>query len=97
MQTFLNWEQEVIGYETEEINKKDYVVKVWCRLCAKHAAVIKSSASIKGSAIKSVEAFIKGTTSVNKFQVQRHLSGDAHKISVREEGKLPPEVSLNLL
>ena len=94
LQTFLNLEKDVIGFETSDGNDgKTYVVKIWCRLCAKHASLLQRHSSIKGTAKKSMEAFIKGTTSVTKFQVDRHLGGEIHKISIREEGKLPVDVS----
>lgn len=94
LETFLNWDKNIIGYEEEDINGKTFVVKIWCRLCAKHSASIRRESSCKGSVKKSMEAFISGTKSVTKYQVDRHLAGDVHKISIREEGKLPVDVSL---
>ena len=93
-ETFLNWDKNVIGYEEEKINGKTYVVNIWCKLCAKHSVLIRKESSCKGSVKKSIEAFISGTKSVTKYQVDRHLAGDVHKISMREEGKLPVDVRL---
>ena len=93
LQTFLNWKKPEIGFVVVEISKKSYVTKIWCKLCAKNSEKIKQRSSCKGSVKKSVEAFIIGTNVVTKYQVDRHLSGEIHKIAVCEEGKLPENVS----
>ena len=95
LSTFLNWKKTEMGYRVEEICKKIYVTYIWCKLCAKHSKTIRHGSSFKESIKKSIEAFVEGTNVVTKYQVDRHLSGEVHKIGVREEGKLPENVSRN--
>ena len=74
--TFKNYGKEsIIGSKTEERKGKTFVTFVWCKLCAKHKTVILSNPLCKGSARKSVEAYINGTNSVSKWNIDRHLEG----------------------
>ena len=58
--TFFSWKQsDIIGYEKIEEKGKSYVVKVWCKLCARHKS--KLNQQLKGSAKTSALAFINGT------------------------------------
>ena len=90
--TFLNWKKQEIGYNVEEIGGKSYVVKIWCKVCARHGEKIRYGPEFRGSVQSSVDAFITGTTSVTKFQVDRHLAGPFHKKAVAEEDQLPASV-----
>ena len=66
--TFYSWSvNDIIGCEKVEENGKNYVVKVWCKLCAKHKSSLNFQ--LKGAAKASAIAFIDGTTSVTKSQV----------------------------
>lgn len=70
LQTFLSWKKEdIIGYETKMINGENLVIKIWCKLCAKHKQAILNDPSIKGSIKKSMVAFTVGTCVVTKGQV----------------------------
>ena len=70
LSTFLSWEKEnVIGYTEETINSKQYVTKIWCKICAKHKNEILNSTLLKGAATKSIKAFTEGTNVVTKHQV----------------------------
>ena len=65
----------IIGSKTETKNGKIMVTFVWCKLCAKHKTVILANPLCKGSAKKSVEAYINGTNCVTKWNIDRHLEG----------------------
>lgn len=65
----------IIGSKTEIKNGKVMVTFVWCKLCAKHKTVILANPLCKGSAKKSVEAYINGTNCVTKWNIDRHLEG----------------------
>ena len=53
--TFFSWEK---GYRTFEQQGKQYVNKIWCKICARHKDIILSK--LKGAAKKSAEAFTDG-------------------------------------
>ena len=73
LKTFLSWGKEnIIGYEVKTIEGDEHVVKVWCKLCAKHKQSILTDPSIKGSIKKSMEAFTQGTNVVTKSQVRNN-------------------------
>ena len=64
--TFFNWKVDhIIGHEKLEEKGKTYVVKVWCKVCARH----KGNTQLRGIAKTSGVAFIDGTKSVTKGQV----------------------------
>ena len=65
--TFLSWGKEsVIGY-TEE---NGLVVKIWCKICARHKTAILKDPLFKGALNYS---FIEGTCLVTKHQVRLKL------------------------
>lgn len=67
--TFYSWNQtDLIGFEKLEEKGKNYVIKIWCKLCAKHKSSINME--LKGSAKTSALAFIDGTNCVTKHQVR---------------------------
>ena len=66
--TFLSWgKEEIIGYGTFEQYGKQYVNKIWCKICARHKDIILPK--LKGAAKKSAEAFTDGTNAVTKHNV----------------------------
>ncbi len=70
--TFVSWGKDaVIGHEKVESQGKTYVVKVWCKICAKHKH--KINARLKGSAKEHAKAFVDGTSSVTKHQVSFYI------------------------
>ena len=70
LSTFLKWgKDDIIGYTVEALDKKQYVTKIWCKLCAKYRDQIIRHPSCKGAAAISVKAFADGTPIVTKFQV----------------------------
>lgn len=70
--TFLSWgKQAVLGYSTNELNGKQYVNKVWCKVCAKNKDTL--NVRLKGAAKKSADAFTNGTNVVTKFNVSYFL------------------------
>ena len=64
---------EVIGYTDETFDNKEYVMKIWCKLCAKYRDQIIRYPSYKGAAVSSEKAFADGTPIVAKFQVKISL------------------------
>ena len=74
LSTFLSWQKEdVIGYNVETVNSKQYVTKAWCKLCAKNKGEIVKDPMLKGVAVNSIKAFTEGTSVVTKFQVSSQL------------------------
>ena len=63
----------IIGHKTIDKDNKILVNFIWCKLCAKHKTVILSNPSCKGSARTAAEAYISGTNSVSKWNIDRHL------------------------
>ena len=61
--TFFSWEK---GYRTFEQQGKQYVNKIWCKICARHKDIILSK--LKGAAKKSAEAFTDGTNVALYYQ-----------------------------
>lgn len=59
--------------------------QIYCALCAKHADKVKADWRIKGKVSKDIESYIKGTSSVSKFNVNRHLEGICHRIALEME------------
>ncbi|XP_065665100.1 zinc finger protein 862-like [Hydra vulgaris] len=79
LKTFLSWGKEsVIGY-TEE---NGLVVKIWCKICARNKTEILTDALVKGVSNHSLKAFTEGTCVVTKYQVDRHLRGQSHRLAV---------------
>ena len=78
-----------IGHKSVEVEGKDFVNFVWCKLCAKHKNVIISIPSIKGNAKKSVLTYMNGTNVVNKFNLERHIGGEGHRLALGAENALP--------
>ncbi|XP_065642560.1 uncharacterized protein LOC136074184 [Hydra vulgaris] len=79
LKTFLSWGKEsVIGY-TEE---NGFVVKIWCKICARNKTEILTDALVKGVSNHSLTAFTEGTCVVTKYQVDRHLRGQSHRLAV---------------
>ena len=65
----------IIGHKTIDKDNKTLVNFIWCKLCAKHKTVILSNPSCKGKAVHELqaEAYISGTNSVSKWNIDRHL------------------------
>jgi hypothetical protein len=64
LKTFLSWGKEaVIGY-TEE---NGLVVKIWCKICARHKTGFLQDPLVKGALNYS---FTEGTCVVTKYQVK---------------------------
>ena len=64
---FLSWrKEEIIVYGTFEQQGKQYVNKIWCKICARHKDIILSK--LKGAAKKSAEAFTDGTNVALYYQ-----------------------------
>ena len=83
LHTFESWgEKNVIGFET----KGNMVVAVWCKLCAKHKAKLLANPTLRGKAKSDALKYTEKVTFVKKGNVERHLSGEAHKIAVQAEG-----------
>ena len=61
--TFFSWEK---GYRTFKQQGKQYVNKIWCKICARHKDIILSK--LKGAAKKSAEAFTDGTNVALYYQ-----------------------------
>lgn len=71
LNTFLNWGKAgIIGYNVETLNSKEYVTKIWCKLCAKYKDQVVNHPTIRGAAKSAVKAFADGTEVVTKYQVQ---------------------------
>ena len=60
---------EIIGRKIEILDSKEYVAKIWCKLCSKYRDQIISHRTIKGAAVFAVRAFADGTEVVTKYQV----------------------------
>ena len=70
LSTFLSYGvTDIIGYRSIEKDLKTVVNFVWCKLCAKHKDIISQSSTLKGTAKTSAMAFVIGTSSVTKYQV----------------------------
>ena len=67
--------KDMLWNKVEEIDLKKMVTFVWCKLNAKHKAVILANPLYKGSAKTAVEAYIKGTYFVKKCTIDRHFEG----------------------
>lgn len=81
LRTFQNYgKSDIIGYKTEELDGKEYVNFIWCKVCARNKAGILSHPSLRGNTKKSAVAFIDGTNVVTKHQVDVYILSDCHKI-----------------
>ena len=59
LKTFLEWgKSEIIGHKTEILDSKEYVTKIWCKLCLKYRYQIFSHQTIKGAAVSAVTALL---------------------------------------
>ena len=81
-----------IGHKSVEVEGKHFVNFVWCKLCDKHKNVILSNPSIKGNAKKSVLTDMNGTNVVNKFNLERHIGGEGHRLALGAENALPKDL-----
>ena len=54
----------------EEKDFRKIVTKIWCKVCAKHKDEILNNPALKGVAATVTKAFISGTNSVAKHQVE---------------------------
>ena len=71
LSTFLSWgKEQIIGYKSEGKDFREIVTKIWCKVCAKHKGEILNNPTLKGVAATVVKAFISGTNSVTKHQVE---------------------------
>ena len=67
---FLSWrKEEIIGYGTFEQQGKQYVNKIWCKICARHKDIILPK--LKGAAKKTAETFTDGTNIVTKHNISQ--------------------------
>ena len=65
LKTFLSWgKSESIGHQVENIDGKELVTKIWCKLCARYKDHLQKDASKKGAIVNSLKAFIDGTNAV---------------------------------
>ena len=48
-----------------------YVIKIWCKLCAKYKQQLLDHPGIRGAAKKSAKAFTDGTNMVTTYQVHK--------------------------
>ena len=75
LSTFAKWTLgNDIGFTTEIISGRNMVTRVWCKLCAKYLEKIITDRRIRGRAIHEVQVYARGTPSVTKHNVGRHLS-----------------------
>ena len=71
LSTFLLWgNEQIIGYKSEEKDFRKTVTKIWCKVCAKHKDESLNHPTLKGVAETATRAFISGTSSVTKHQVE---------------------------
>ena len=93
--TFIKYKFEGIqhiGHKSVEVEGKHFVNFVWCKLCAKHKNVILSNPSIKRNAKKSVLTDVNGTNVVNKFNLERHIGSEGHRLALGAENALPKDL-----
>ena len=64
--TFFSWEK---GCRTFEQQGKQYVNKIWCKICARHKDIILPK--LKGAAKKTAETFTDGTNIVTKHNISQ--------------------------
>lgn len=86
LQTFLSWGvSEIIGRVTEtQTDQSEKVVKIWCKVCAKHAHKVRCS--LRGKALHDFERYVQGTEFITKHTVMRHISdSSAHKTAAELE------------
>ena len=71
----MKWgKDEIIDYNVEALEYKQYVTKIWCKLCAKCRDQIIRHPSCKGAAAISVKAIADDTMLIiTKFQVTAFL------------------------
>ena len=67
---FLLGREQIIAYKSEEKDFRKIVTKIWCKVCAKHKDEILNNPALKGVAATVTKAFISGTNSVAKHQVE---------------------------
>ena len=61
LNTFLKWgKSNIIGHNVETLDSKEYVTKIWCKLCAKYKNQIINHTIIKGTAVNAAKAFVDG-------------------------------------
>ena len=80
--TFSKWNvSHVIGHTSEfdQLNR-EIVVKVWCKLCAKHSEKIRKE--LRGRSVGEVDKYINGTDFITKYTVTRHLRSQVHQSSL---------------
>lgn len=91
--TFISWgKQNIIGHEIKEVDNRQYVVFVWCKICRENENAIKLHPSCRGSARAAMLAYVHGTSFVTKCNVLRHLKGKAHQIAVEANQSNPEGV-----
>ena len=57
-------------HKSEEKDFRKIVTKIWCKVCVKHKDEILNNPTLKGVAATAAKAFISGTNSVTKHQVE---------------------------
>ena len=69
LSTFLKWGKEgIIGHKIETFESKQYVTKIWCKLCAKYREQIVNHPTCRGAPVIAIKAFADGTEVVTKHQ-----------------------------
>ena len=77
--TFLSWKvSDVIGYKAKTKDGREYVVKVWCKSCAKYSDKTLRDPRLRGQARRDSKKFVSGTEFITKHTVTRHLSSLVH-------------------
>ena len=62
--------EQIIGYKSEEKDFRKIVTKIQFTVCIKHKDEILNDPILKGVAATAAKAFISGTNSVTKYQVE---------------------------
>ena len=94
LSTFKKWPVgTVIGYKTNNINSREMVTEVWCKLCARHAEKIKLDSRIKGKILSEVDRYVTGSKFVTKWTVLRHLESVQHKVAMEQEQLAGPSMT----
>ena len=70
LSTFLSYKvEDTIGFKTISKDHKEIVNFMWCKICTKYKDQLKNSSLVKGSAKKSLLAFMEGTRNISHHQV----------------------------
>ena len=92
LSTFLKWGKEgIIGHKIETFESKQYVTKIWCKLCAKYREQIVNHPTCRGAPVIAIKAFADGIEEFRKGAKRPQWNSDfMNKIEARSNTGFKP-------